>query len=219
MKQERAVRTRQSLIRSAAESFERHGYVQARLADISTNAGVSLGALHFHFENKAAVAAAVETTAAASLRRAGRLAQRPGMNALQRLTRTSQALADQLHRDVVSRAGLRLSGDTARLSRVDLRQEWQACVRQLLTEARDERLLVEHVDLTAMVATIVAATTGFGLLGRKDPRWVSPASLAGFWRLVMPCLAAPAPAQALGEVVAIGARAGAPEHDFLAATG
>ncbi|NEE26311.1 TetR family transcriptional regulator, partial [Streptomyces sp. SID7982] len=58
-KQERATRTRQALIRSAAVVFEQHGYAQARLVLISSGAGVSTGALHFHFENKAAVAEAV----------------------------------------------------------------------------------------------------------------------------------------------------------------
>ncbi len=56
-KQERAERTRRALIKSAAAVFEEYGYAQARLALISTGAGVSTGALHFHFENKAAVAA------------------------------------------------------------------------------------------------------------------------------------------------------------------
>ncbi|MFD6492381.1 TetR family transcriptional regulator, partial [Streptomyces sp. NPDC060188] len=53
MKQQRAVRTRDALIRSAAETFESRGYVQAKLAEISSRAGVSAGALHFHFPNKA----------------------------------------------------------------------------------------------------------------------------------------------------------------------
>lgn len=57
-KQDRAVRTRLALIRSAAEQFEARGYVRASLAEISAGAGVSSGALHFHFANKAAVAEA-----------------------------------------------------------------------------------------------------------------------------------------------------------------
>ncbi|CAM5724103.1 TetR family transcriptional regulator OS=Streptomyces microflavus OX=1919 GN=HUT09_00685 PE=4 SV=1 [Streptomyces microflavus] len=51
-KQVRAARTRQALIRSAAIVFEQHGYGQARLALISSGAGVSTGALHFHFEEQ-----------------------------------------------------------------------------------------------------------------------------------------------------------------------
>ncbi|NUK02261.1 TetR family transcriptional regulator [Streptomyces lunaelactis] len=188
-KQERAVRTRHSLIRSAAEAFQRHGYVQAKLAEISSSAGVSPGALHFHFENKAAVASTVEATAGVTLRRAARLAQHPGMNALQRLTNASHALADHLRRDVVARAGFQLSCDAARRTGLNLRQEWQGCVQQLLAEAADENLLAPHVAQSDMVTAIVAATTGFETLGRDNPEWLSHRSLTGFWRIVLPCLA------------------------------
>ncbi|MCF2436107.1 TetR/AcrR family transcriptional regulator [Streptomyces thinghirensis] len=49
--------------------FEQYGYAQARLALIAAGAGVSTGALHFRFENKAAVAAAVEAEASHAARR------------------------------------------------------------------------------------------------------------------------------------------------------
>ncbi|MFJ8388802.1 ScbR family autoregulator-binding transcription factor [Streptomyces sp. NPDC094438] len=186
VQQQRAVRTRQALIRSAAEAFERHGYVLAKLADISARAGVSVGALHFHFENKAAVASSVETAAALRLRRAAWNAQRPGMNAVQRLTATSYALADQLRRDVVSRAGLKLSGEPAREGSLDLRQEWQAFVEKVVAEASDENLLVERVEQRDMADLIVAATTGFELLSRRDPDGLSPSLLTNFWRFMLP---------------------------------
>ncbi|MFI6684187.1 ScbR family autoregulator-binding transcription factor [Streptomyces sp. NPDC050485] len=186
VQQQRAVRTRQALIRSAAEAFERYGYVQAKLAEISARAGVSVGALHFHFENKAAVASSVESTAALRLRRAAWNAQRPEMNAVQRLTATSYALADQLRRDVVCRAGLKLSGETPREGGLDLRQEWQDFVQKVVAEASDEDLLIERVEQRGMADVIVAATTGFELLSRQDPAGVSPSLLTNFWRLLLP---------------------------------
>ncbi|WP_053730549.1 ScbR family autoregulator-binding transcription factor [Streptomyces sp. WM6378] len=184
--QDRAVRTRQALIHSAAEAFERHGYVPATLADISAGAGVSVGALHFHFANKADVATSVEMAAAVRLRRAARNAQRPGTNALQRLTDTSYALADQLRRDVVSRAGLKLSGEGAREGGLDLRREWRDFVRRLLAEASDQDFPDEPVERSDMADLIVAATTGFELLARRDPAWAAPPLLSTFWRLVLP---------------------------------
>ncbi|WP_159062215.1 TetR family transcriptional regulator, partial [Streptomyces caniscabiei] len=63
-KQERAVRTRENLIRSAAEVFDREGYAVASITTISARAGVSNGALHFHFASKAALAEAVAEAAA-----------------------------------------------------------------------------------------------------------------------------------------------------------
>lgn len=190
MKQERAARTRQLLIRSAAEAFERHGFTRARLADISSSAGVTTGALHFHFANKDALASTVETTAAAVLRRAAGSAGQPEANALQRLIEASHALADRLHHDVVARAGFRLScGEGPRHPGLDLRSEWFECIRRLLTEADDDNLLAEGVSRQDAATSIAAATTGFEVLGRTDPSWLSPASLSRFWRLVLPRLA------------------------------
>ncbi|MFE9096513.1 ScbR family autoregulator-binding transcription factor [Streptomyces sp. NPDC007264] len=190
-KQERAVRTRHALIRSAARAFERHGYAQAKLADISARAGVSPGALHFHFESKAAVARTVESAAGAMLRRAAWLAQPPGTNALQRLTNASHALAGLLRADVVARAGFRLNCDAVGGGELDLREEWRGCVEHLLAEAADEGLLARRAVLTELSAAIVAATVGFEVLGRRDPEWLSHRALTGFWRTVLPCLARP----------------------------
>ncbi|MEU5404226.1 ScbR family autoregulator-binding transcription factor [Streptomyces sp. NPDC005963] len=191
MKQQRALRTRGALIRSAAETFERCGYVQAKLAEISSNAGVSVGALHFHFTNKAAVASTIEASAAEALRRAARAAQSPHMNALQRLTSVSHALAEELRGDVVARAGFHLSCHTRHRTGPDLRQEWYTCVQQLLAEAEAEDLLADHVRPEAATVSIVAATTGIEVLGDADPRWLSSAALTQFWRFILPCLAKP----------------------------
>jgi AcrR family transcriptional regulator len=211
MKQERAVRTRQSLIRAAAEAFERHGYVQAKLAEISASAGVSPGALHFHFANKAAVASTVEATAAVTLRRTATDAQQPGMNALQRLTRISYALAERIREDVVARAGFQLSCQSPHRTGLDLRQEWQSCVRQLLAEAAEERLLTDEAVQQDMVTTIVGATTGFESLGRVEPDWLSPATINRFWRLVLPRMAT---AEALAAVHAGPGPASSPHQTF-----
>ncbi|MFG2840178.1 TetR family transcriptional regulator [Streptomyces zaomyceticus] len=62
-KQERAVRTRAAVLRSAAEIFDTDGFVSASLSAISQRAGVSNGALHFHFANKGALAEAIEKAA------------------------------------------------------------------------------------------------------------------------------------------------------------
>ncbi|WP_330335568.1 TetR/AcrR family transcriptional regulator (plasmid) [Streptomyces sp. NBC_00536] len=78
-KQERAARTRETLVRSAAEVFAEEGFVTASIATISKRAGVSAGGLHFHFESKAALAEAVEDRAVEALRRitVGRPRPRP----------------------------------------------------------------------------------------------------------------------------------------------
>ncbi|MEK2488191.1 helix-turn-helix domain-containing protein [Kitasatospora purpeofusca] len=65
MRQERARQTRRALLHAAATEFDLHGYEGTSLARISRTAGVTLGALTFHFPSKAALADAVRTEGAA----------------------------------------------------------------------------------------------------------------------------------------------------------
>ncbi|WP_415960223.1 ScbR family autoregulator-binding transcription factor [Streptomyces sp. 021-4] len=190
-KQVRAARTRQALIRSAAIVFEQHGYGQARLALISSGAGVSTGALHFHFENKAAVAQAVVAEASHGLLEVSASIRRRTDTALQTLVDTSHALVDLLGRDPVTRAGFRLSYGGERGGEPGLPAQWQGCVGELLDQAAAVGTLVEGVSRTDVTAATVAATTGFEVLGRCDSQWLSARTLTGFWRLLLPCLAAP----------------------------
>ncbi|MFD7349969.1 TetR family transcriptional regulator, partial [Streptomyces sp. NPDC059876] len=73
VKQDRAARTRQSLIRAGAEVYAREGFAPASLSVISRRAGVGNGALHFHFHfhfaSKRALARAVGDEAARTVRR------------------------------------------------------------------------------------------------------------------------------------------------------
>lgn len=61
MKQARSARTRQALIEAAAGEFDRHGYAGSSLAQISKAAGISMGALTFHFSSKEELAATVRS--------------------------------------------------------------------------------------------------------------------------------------------------------------
>ncbi|MFC9506431.1 ScbR family autoregulator-binding transcription factor [Streptomyces sp. NPDC057002] len=190
-KQDRAVRTRLALIRSAAGQFEARGYVQANLAEISAGAGVSSGALHFHFANKAAVAEAVEHAAARALRRAAARGRDGEGSALQRLVDVTHQVARLLCADSVVRAGLRLNAEAAAGRVRDLRQEWRDCVDGLLAEAEREGELAAGVPPHRTGAVVLAATTGIEVLAREDHGRLARPSLTDLWRLLLPCVAAP----------------------------
>ncbi|MCX5203253.1 ScbR family autoregulator-binding transcription factor [Streptomyces sp. NBC_00237] len=196
-KQERAARTRNALVHSAAELFERHSYVKASLDEISAGAGVSRGALHFHFPNKAAVADAVETAAARALHRAAGDAGSVHVNALQALVDLSHALAQLLHSEVVVRAGFRLSCDAELRTDVSLRRQWQRCVQRLVAQAARENALAAGVAQERLVAIVMATTTGLEVLNRDDRNWLSHYTLTGFWQLLLPTVAAQ---RALGDL-------------------
>ncbi|MEU5902654.1 MULTISPECIES: ScbR family autoregulator-binding transcription factor [Streptomyces] len=190
-KQERATRTRNALILSAAQLFERSGYTQASLDEISSGARVSRGALHFHFENKAALADAVEQAAAHTLRTTAHTPPPDPTSAVQALMDLSHRMVHLLHHDIVVRAGFRLNCDTGPRTPLDLRQEWHTCVHQLTTRAADEHALAPGISPDSLAATIVATTTGLEVLSRANRSWLSPSSLTSFWQLLLPTVASP----------------------------
>ncbi|WP_432117295.1 ScbR family autoregulator-binding transcription factor [Streptomyces sp. bgisy032] len=190
-KQDRAVRTRLALIRSAAEQFEARGYVRASLAEISAGAGVSSGALHFHFANKAAVAEAVERAAARALRRAALPGRGGDRCALQRLVDVTHRMARLLCADTVARAGLRLNTEAVAGRVRDLRREWREWVHELLAEAERRGELAAGMPPHRTGAVVLAATTGIEVLAREDRGLLVRPSLTDLWCLLLPCVAAP----------------------------
>ncbi|WP_063762615.1 ScbR family autoregulator-binding transcription factor [Streptomyces sp. NRRL S-146] len=190
-KQDRAVRTRLALIRSAAQQFEARGYVRASLAEISAGAGVSSGALHFHFANKAAVAESVEHAAEQALREAAARHRDGDGSALQRLVDVTHHVARLLCADVVVRAGLRLNAEQVAGRVRDLRREWRECVQGLLAEAERGGELAAGVTPQRTSAVVLAATIGIEVLAREDGGRLARPSLTDLWQLLLPCLAAP----------------------------
>ncbi|MET7619236.1 TetR/AcrR family transcriptional regulator [Streptomyces sp. NPDC005408] len=59
--QERAARTRRALVKAAASEFDRNGYDGTSLSQICKSAGISIGALTFHFSTKSELADAVQS--------------------------------------------------------------------------------------------------------------------------------------------------------------
>ncbi|MFE9775091.1 ScbR family autoregulator-binding transcription factor [Streptomyces sp. NPDC005931] len=59
LKQERAVRTRRTILHAAAEVFAQDGFPNVTIKDIADRAGMTKGAVYFHFTNKEALAVAV----------------------------------------------------------------------------------------------------------------------------------------------------------------
>ncbi|MFI5765314.1 ScbR family autoregulator-binding transcription factor [Streptomyces sp. NPDC051563] len=188
-KQERAVRTRGSLIRAAAEIFDREGFAVASLAMISTQAGVSSGALHFHFASKAALADAVEGAALERLRNIAGANTRESAGRLQCLVDVTHGLARGLRGDVVLRAGFGLCSDPARATPGDLREHWRGWVQETLAEAEKAGELRPGVGPEGAVIAVVAATVGFEALGSRDETWLAPRTVARFWELLLPTLA------------------------------
>ncbi|MFJ4781465.1 ScbR family autoregulator-binding transcription factor [Streptomyces sp. NPDC088762] len=200
VKQERAARTRETLVRAAAEVFAEQGFVTASIAMISRRAGVSAGGLHFHFGSKTVLAQAVEDRAAQELRGitaaaarsagAGAVGAGAGGNALQALVDATHALMALLAQDVVVRAGFGLCSDASWSGAVDLRRQWRLWVEETVAAAAREGSLAEGLSPQDAARGVVAATVGLEVLGAYEREWVAPHTLTRYWTLMLPRLAA-----------------------------
>jgi len=191
VKQERAARTRRALIRAAAEAFAGEGYVPASLPLISERAGVSKGALHFHFASKDALARAVEDEAARAVEGIiGSAQQRPGAARLELLAEVTRGLMSRIATDVVVRAGFQMDGDVTRKGDLALSRRWQGWVGEVLRQAEREGELGEGVSWRAMATAVVAATVGLRVLAVQDETWRSASRVEQIWTALMPAPAA-----------------------------
>ncbi|GAA2307834.1 ScbR family autoregulator-binding transcription factor [Streptomyces kunmingensis] len=190
VKQERAARTRRALINAAAEAFADDGYALASLPAISKRAGVSTGALHFHFSSKDALAAAVESAAEHTVRTMAEQCGASTVTPLQCLVSAVTRLLDAVSTDPVTRAGLRLAGDPSRKSGGGLIRWWHEWVRDVLVAAAEAGELPRTVSPEGAAMAISAAVAGVGLLGGAfGPEPLAQVHLAQFREFLLSRLA------------------------------
>ncbi|MFE6053659.1 TetR family transcriptional regulator [Kitasatospora sp. NPDC056446] len=192
--QERAVRTRRALICAAGREFDRKGYAGASLVDIARAAGISMGALTFHFRNKEELAAVVlEEGHDATLAVLAELAQRREAP-VRSVVSLTLALAGLLERNAAVRATARLAreqpGDGTQWS-----SAWAPVIRQHLDRtgwdrsgpAPDRTVLATLADHLLIGAEAEARRQADRPRPMDDP---SAARLARIWELVLQGLAA-----------------------------
>ncbi|MEU0664380.1 ScbR family autoregulator-binding transcription factor [Streptomyces lavendulocolor] len=202
-KQERAVQTRSALVRAAAEVFDEYGYAGAGINRILKRAGLTAGALYFHFGSKEGLAEAVMN--------AGQDTVEPLLESrgLQRLVDVTLVWAHRLGVDPLLRAGVELSlghEDFADGAPFESRRELMA---GYLREARDLGELREGVDPEVVARFVVGACTGIQLYSRQvDGRASLPQRVKEMWDCLLPGIAAPGTAQDFDTGVARGERLG-----------
>jgi AcrR family transcriptional regulator len=189
--QARAVETRALIIRAAAGVFTEHGYGGTSMADICLAAGLTKGALYFHFASKEALALAIiDAQHDQALHLGGELlnSSDPG---LQVLLRMSFELARQLREDPVSRAGIRLTLESSSLTTpvVTPYEEWIGACEVLLRRAIDDGDVRADTDVAAAARFISPAFTGVQLVsdvltGRDD----LVQRIVEMWSFVLPSL-------------------------------
>ncbi|MFE5245028.1 MULTISPECIES: TetR/AcrR family transcriptional regulator [unclassified Streptomyces] len=188
MKQERAARTRRTLLRAAATQFDRDGYAGTSLARVSKAAGISLGAVTFHFSSKADLADAVEDEGRAEVRAAlQRLEARSAP--LQHLAALTLELARLIEQEDTVRALLRLERE--RPGDASWTEIWLPTADGLLRRAYDSGDLRATAHPEAMSTLVVHLVAGAEIVLRRhrSAGTATPESavdlLARIWQLVM----------------------------------
>ncbi|MER7696887.1 MULTISPECIES: ScbR family autoregulator-binding transcription factor [unclassified Streptomyces] len=189
LKQERAEQTRRAILRAAAEVFDEYGYAGASITRILKRAGVTAGALYFHFGSKEDLAKAVMNSQPESL------VPLLAAGGLQRLIDLTLVWSWQLQKDPMLRAGVRLTNEQASMGdslNADPYENFRGIMTGCLREARDAGELQPGVDPTVVAEFVIAACTGMQMYsnvvsGRTD----LPERTQQMWSLILPGVAVP----------------------------
>ncbi len=189
VKQERAARTRSSLVEAAAKEFDRNGYEGTSLARVSRTAGISIGALTFHFASKGELADAVLTQGLRATRTAVERVRAQEAPALRSIIELTLSLVRLLEEDPSVRATARLFRERTNGAR-DWSFEWAPFVTELVTQGRwdDLKASADPKVVTTLADFLI---TGAELQVRRRAQTPdhaqesAEAQLAQIWRMAL----------------------------------
>jgi AcrR family transcriptional regulator len=189
VQQERARSTRTAIIGAAARIFEEQGYGGTALAAVATGAGVTKGALYFHFPAKEDLAVAVIEEQHALASAEGVRVQALGRPALETMVLVCRGFTLQLIEHPLMRAGIRLTFEASAFGH-DVRQpylDWAARFAELAHAAQDDGDLRRDLDAEAFARLVVGSYTGVQMVsdiltGRQDVL----ERLGDLWRMLLP---------------------------------
>ncbi|WP_033401842.1 ScbR family autoregulator-binding transcription factor [Actinopolyspora mortivallis] len=213
VRQKRAERTRHSLLRAGAEVIAARGCEKASLSEILQRAGVTKGALYFHFPSKnALVRAVLEERAAVAATDSGEPYTQDLIDFTHRAARAGE-------RDPLLRAETRMAAES--LSGKDCPvpyREWSATFQDMLRRSAKAGETLPGTDPAASADTLAAAYLGTRLFWHATgQRPELREMLARLWRHLLPGLVLPATLRRLdphgGDV---SADAGATDEDSRA---
>ncbi|GAA2307840.1 ScbR family autoregulator-binding transcription factor [Streptomyces kunmingensis] len=186
--QERAIRTRRAVIEAAASVFAERGYAAATMAEILQQAGVTKGALYFHFESKEVLAQAVINA------QVDTELWMPRELKLQEWVDVGMTLAHRIPDDVILLAGIRLSADMQGRSRFGSAwPAWIGLVTGLLAQAKERGEVLPHVDPVETAECFLGAWVGTQLVSETESRWSDLGRrISVLYNHVLPAVATPA---------------------------
>lgn len=183
--QRRAQVTRHAIVVAAAEEFDLSGYDATPLSAILRRGGVTKGAFYFHFPSKEAVAGVLVRFQNQSWSRLCQRWTRRGLDPLSTAIGLTDEVARLLERDVVLRAGLRLSHlRIASEGSASVAVDWEKLLGDLLAKAAQSGLLRSGVDPTAVARVVHAALVGVRTIGFQSGAGMSERGVE-VWRVLL----------------------------------
>ncbi|AZK92496.1 MULTISPECIES: ScbR family autoregulator-binding transcription factor [Streptomyces] len=187
--QERAIRTKLAIVTAAASVFDECGYERATIGEILARAGVTKGALYFHFPSKAALAEGVLSQQFSTV------SVEPSASKLQELVDTGLTVAYRMRRDPLVSAVARLSleQDVRAQFGTEAITQWIGASALLLEEAKKQGELLPHVVPSETAWLFSASWTGVQvysqILAQREDLEARVVSLFGH---LLPGIAVPA---------------------------
>ncbi|WP_328349293.1 TetR/AcrR family transcriptional regulator [Streptomyces sp. NBC_00457] len=188
VKQDRAIRTRQVILSAAAKAFEEHGYQAATISEILATAGVTKGALYFHFPSKEHLAEGVLHEQDQRLPIPDRACK------VQQFVDTMVLHAYLLQTDPMVRAGVRLALDQQAqgLDRSGPFRRWSDIGIELLEKAQAQGELMPHVIPAETADVAVGAFAGVQAMSQALHNYQDlPRRVAALLRHLLPSVVVP----------------------------
>jgi AcrR family transcriptional regulator len=191
--QQRAVLTRGRVLIAAAEVFARTGFLAASMNDIVEAAGVTKGAVYFHFPSKEALAVAIveEQFAQWPPLVAGIIEHSP--DALTSIVALTYEVGSRFRDDILTTAGVRLSfeRELVHAAMPTPFVGWIAILQDLFGQARREGLLRPGLMPAATARALVGGFFGIQHVSEiLTDRVDLEARLDEFWRVFLVGMAA-----------------------------
>ncbi|NNN31850.1 TetR/AcrR family transcriptional regulator [Streptomyces sp. S3(2020)] len=188
VKQDRAIRTRRTILTAAAKVFEERGYQAATISEILSAAGVTKGALYFHFPSKEHLAEGV-------LHEQDQLLPIPDRACkIQQFVDTVMLHSFRLQTDPMVRAGVRLSLDqqAAGLDRSGPFLRWAEICNELLEKGQAQGELLPHVVASETADVMVGCFAGVQAMSQAvSDHQDLPQRVNAFLRHVLPSVVVP----------------------------
>lgn len=160
--QERAIRTRKVVLDAAGAVFAELGYSATTIAEILQRAGVTKGALYFHFPSKQDLARGVIEQAVTEPPREEELI-------LQSFVDMGLELAYRLPREPVLRGAARLAADQGAPEFFGTPwPRWASRGEELLNRAKATGEVLPHVDAAVTSRLLVGSFTGLQLVAQSQ---------------------------------------------------